>query len=148
MTLARRIAFVILAISSSAGFGEVPATIDFGRDVQPLFKAHCIDCHGPKVQKNGFRLDRRRDAMKGGTISVIGPGNSAASRLYLKLIAKDPVGPQMPPDGLLHRDEINIIKTWIDQGAKWPDELAGETPLAPIDPKAARLMTALRDGDR
>ena len=31
--------------------------VDFRRDVQPLFKTHCLDCHGPKQQKNGFRLE-------------------------------------------------------------------------------------------
>ena len=46
-----------------------PAKIDFVRDVQPLFQAHCVECHGPKQQKNGFRLDRRRDAMRGGGAS-------------------------------------------------------------------------------
>ena len=120
--------------------------IDFGRDVQPLFKAHCYECHGPKQKKNGLRLDRRRDALRGGTISVIGPGNSAASLLYLKLVA-DQHGPQMPPTGPLDPEQLNIIKLWIDQGAKWPDDLAGETPQAPPDSKAARMMELLRDGD-
>lgn len=60
--------------------------IDFGRDVQPLFKAHCYECHWSNQQQNGFRLDWRRDALRGGTITMIGPGNSTASRLYLKLV--------------------------------------------------------------
>ena len=77
---------------------------------------------------------------------MIGPGNSAASRLYLKLVT-DQYGPQMPPTGPLDPEPLNIIKIWIDQGAKWPDELAGETPPAPPDPKAARMMELLRDGD-
>ena len=37
-------------------------------------------------QKNGFQRDRRRDAMRGGTIPVIGPGNSAGSRSHMRLI--------------------------------------------------------------
>ncbi len=78
---------------------------------------------------------------------MIGPGNSAASRLYLKLVT-DQYGPQMPPTGPLDPEQLNIIKLWIDQGAKWPDELAGETPPAPPDPKAARMMELLRAGDR
>lgn len=132
----------ILGRASEAG-----DAIDFGRDVQPLFQAHCYECHGPKQQKNGFRLDRRRDALRGGTLAMIGPGNSAASRLYLKLVS-DQYGPQMPPTGPLDPEQLNIIKLWIDQGAKWPDELAGETPPAPANPKAARMMELLRDGDR
>ena len=137
---------LILTGALSGRASRAGDAIDFGRDVQPLFKAHCYECHGPKQQKNGFRLDRRRDALRGGTITMIGPGNRAASRLYLKLVT-DQYGPQMPPTGPLDPEQLNIIKLWIDQGAKWPDELAGETPPAPPDPKAARMMGLLRDGD-
>ncbi|HEY3966845.1 MAG TPA: ankyrin repeat domain-containing protein [Planctomycetaceae bacterium] len=138
---------LVLMAVLSARAGRADDAIDFGRDVQPLLKAHCHECHGPKQQKNGLRLDRRRDALRGGTMTMIGPGNSAASRLYLRLIT-DQYGPQMPPTGPLEPEQLNIIKLWIDQGANWPDDLAGETPAAPPDPKAARMMELLRDGDQ
>src|SRR5262249_53072560 len=54
----------------------------------------------------------------------------------------------MPPTGALSSEQIGIIKAWIDQGAEWPDELAGETPAPAQDPKAAQLRDALRRGDR
>src|ERR1700682_3597631 len=58
--------------------------IDFGRDVQPILRQQCYGCHGPTQQMNGFRLDRRRDAMRGSTASpgIIRPGNSEASLLF------------------------------------------------------------------
>src|SRR2546423_11198856 len=71
---------------STALSQDAPGKIDFRRDVQPLLKQYCVECHGPSQQMHGFRLDRRRDAMLGGTIVVITPGNSAASRLYHQLI--------------------------------------------------------------
>ena len=125
---------------------QAAAKIDFGRDVQPIFKTYCIGCHGATQQMNGFRLDRRRDAMRGGTIAVIGPGNSAGSRLYQRLIG-DQFGLRMPPTGPLPQEKIDIIKAWIDQGAEWPDALSGETPPPPSDPGATALMAALRRGD-
>jgi ankyrin repeat protein len=121
--------------------------VDFARDVQPLLRENCYGCHGPTQQKNGFRLDRRRDAMRGGTLTVIGRGNGEASRLYLRLIG-DRYGQQMPPTGALPPEQIAIIKAWIDQGAEWPDELSGETPPPTPDAEATRLMEALRAGDR
>jgi len=133
-------------ISGGALHAQAPAKLDFKADVQPIFKANCIGCHGPKQQKNGFRLDRRKDAMRGGTIPVIGPGNSAGSRLYLKLVGSE-FGPQMPPTGALNTEQINIIKAWIDQGAEWPDDASGEIPLPPPDPGAAGMMEAIRNGD-
>jgi ankyrin repeat protein len=126
---------------------QSPAKVDFRRDVQPLLRQYCLDCHGPSQQMNGFRLDRRRDAMRGGTIAVIAPGNSAGSRLYLKLIGNQ-YGAQMPPTGPLSREQINVFRDWIDQGAEWPDDLAGETPPPPPDPRAGQIMEALRAGDR
>ena len=120
--------------------------VDFVRDVQPILRQQCYGCHGPTQQMNGFRLDRRRDAMRGGTISVIGPGNSAGSRLYQRLIGNQ-YGRQMPPTGTLPADQIAIIRTWIDQGAAWPDEASGEAPPRTLDAKSARLMDAAFRGD-
>jgi ankyrin repeat protein/mono/diheme cytochrome c family protein len=124
-----------------------PSKVDFRRDVLPIFRANCVGCHGPQVQQNGFRLDRRRDAMKGGTLAMIGPGNAAGSRLYMRLIGTA-MGQQMPPTGALKPEQIATIRAWIDQGAEWPDDVSGETPAPPPDPKAAHLMDLLRAGDR
>jgi ankyrin repeat protein len=146
--MSRHLLAVLLVLS---GFGvasaDEAAKVDFVRDVQPLLKTHCVSCHGAKQQKNGFRLDRRRDALRGGTSPMIAPGNSQASRLYLRLIGPGE-GQQMPPEGGVTAEEIQVIKAWIDQGAHWPDEAAGETAPIPPDPKAVRLMDALRAGDR
>ena len=133
-------------VLSNALSHEGPAKVDFRRDVHPLLKQFCIECHGPSQQMHGFRLDRRRDAMRGGTGTMIAPGNSAGSRLYLKLIGNE-YGPQMPATGPLTKEQIDVIKAWIDQGAVWPDDLAGDTPPTPPDPKAAPVMRALVDGD-
>jgi hypothetical protein len=122
------------------------AKVDFKKDVQPIFRANCIGCHGPTIQKNGFRLDRRSAAMRGGTLAMIGPGNAAASRLYLRLIGSD-YGMQMPPTGPLAAAQIEIIKNWIDQGAEWPGDASGEIPAPAPDAKATRLMQAVREGD-
>ena len=136
-------AFALSGALSQQAAGKV----DFRRDVQPIFKGFCIECHGPSQQMHGFRLDRRRDAMRGTTAAVIAPGNSAGSRLYLKLIGNS-FGPQMPLNGPLTQEQIDVIKAWIDQGAEWPDDLAGDAPPSPPDADAAPVMRALRDGDK
>ena len=105
----------------TAHAAQAPAPVDFVRDVQPILRQQCYGCHGPTQQMNGFRLDRRREAMRGGTIAVIGPGNSDGSRLYQRLIGHQ-YGAQMPPTGALRPEHTKVIKDWIDQGAVWPDE--------------------------
>src|SRR5580658_9806563 len=120
--------------------------VDFRRDIQPLFQEKCIGCHGPSEQSAGMRLDRRSSAMQARGAVRLGPGNSAASMVYLK-ISGTRYGTRMPPTGPLDPAQIELIKNWIDQGAEWPDDLAGEKASAPPDPRAARLMESLRSGD-
>ena len=143
-------AIIGIALSCQGSPAQVPAKPDFARDVQPLFRSNCYGCHGPSLQSGGFRLDRRRDSMPnrvGANGARIVPGNSAASRLYLK-VSGSQAGLQMPPTGALSPEQIGIVKAWIDQGAEWPDELAGEAPAPALDPRAAQMMDALRRGDR
>ena len=101
--------------------------VDFVRDVRPIFQRACFRCHGPDKQKSEFRLDVRKTALTGGESYApnIVPGKSADSPL-VKMVAG--VGDvTMPPEGdRLFAEEIGLLRAWIDQGAKWPDEVAGD----------------------
>jgi len=140
------LAAISFMIAMPAGMLSAQATeqpkVDFGRDVLPIFRQQCGDCHGPAKQRAGMRLDRRSSAMKAFTRRIV-PGSSANSFLYYR-IAGDSFGPQMPPTGALRPEQIATIKTWIDQGADWPDALANEADLPPINPKAVEMVEALR----
>ncbi len=138
-------AFLPFAVIAVVDAGQPPGKVDFQRDVQPIFNAHCISCHGPELQMNGLRLDRRADALRGGTQTDIGPGNADGSRLYHRLIGTN-FGQQMPPGRPLGEAEVEIIKRWIDEGAEWPDELSGEAPAFPVDSDATQLISFIRDG--
>ncbi len=101
--------------------------VDFVRDVRPIFQRACFRCHGPDKQKSEFRLDVRQSALTGGESYApnIVPGKSADSPL-VKMVAG--IGDvTMPPEGnRLSAEEVGLLRAWIDQGAKWPDEVAGE----------------------
>jgi ankyrin repeat protein len=140
-----RVAFAA-ALFGAASVRSISAqTVDFARDVEPLLKTRCYACHGPELQSNGFRLDRRSVVLHRGTTLV--PGSSETSRLYLRLIGTE-FGSQMPPTGALSTAEIDVIKRWIDQGATWPDALANEIAAPADDPAATRLNEAIRRGER
>ena len=128
-------------------FGQTstPAKVDFGRDVLPIFREQCGDCHGPAKQRAGMRLDRRSSVMKSFSRRVV-PGSSDNSFVYHRLVG-DGYGPQMPPTGALRPEQIATVKAWIDQGAEWPDALANEEDLPPLDPKAIAMVDALRAAD-
>jgi ankyrin repeat protein len=144
--------FRSFAVSAVAGlclapqvFSQTPGKVDFARDVQPIFRQNCIGCHGPTTQNNGLRVDRRSSVMKRGSRRVM-PGSLENSFLYHRLIGTD-FGLQMPPTGPLHPEQIQIIKAWIEQGAEWPDSLANEIELPPLNPKAVSMVETLRAAD-
>ena len=140
-------AFTLFSLPFSALAQQATTRVDFGREVQPILRERCYGCHGPEQQMNGFRLDRRADALRGGTQTVIGPGNAEGTLLYRRL-TDTRAGIRMPPTGSLDANAIAIIKAWIDQGVEWPDELAGVPASPPVDPAAERLATLIRDADR
>jgi hypothetical protein len=123
--------------------------LDFARDILPIFDQHCWSCHGPARQESNLRLDVREGAM--GTADwgqpVIVPGDGQASLLYQFITGEGDL--LMPPEGSgepLSAEQVGLIQRWIDAGANWPDEFAGEQrgaiqsnhwsfqPLAPVDP--------------
>jgi hypothetical protein len=97
--------------------------VDFLKDIKPIFARACYRCHGPEKQRSDFRLDRRADAFKGGSMgSPILPHKALASPL-LRFVAGLDKDVQMPPAGeRLSAREIGLIRAWIDQGAFWPDD--------------------------
>ena len=40
--------------------------VDFEKEIWPIFKKHCVKCHGPEKQKSGYRIDVRDLALEGG----------------------------------------------------------------------------------
>lgn len=118
--------------------------VDYEEDVRPLLAEHCYSCHGPEAQQAGLRLDLRQNALRGGDYGpVIIPGESARSKLVHKLVDGDG-GKQMPPDGALAPADIGILRAWIDQGAEFRNEIKAQAPPAPIDPKLAEIISAVR----
>lgn len=112
-------------------------SIDFVRDIQPIFKSHCYACHGPTKQKSGFRLDIKSQALRGGENygPLIDPVDPASSPL-LELICHPNPQERMPPPGPtnppLSDQQIETLKAWIKAGAPWPDGI-DDTVL--VDPK-------------
>ena len=103
-------------------------TVDFATDVRPIFEKSCHSCHGAEKQKASYRLDGKLSAFKGGeTYSpAIKPGDSTGSPL-IHLVAGLVTDSLMPAKGdPLTREQIGVLRAWIDQGAKWPDDSKSE----------------------
>jgi hypothetical protein len=116
--------------------------VDFGRDVRPILERSCWKCHGPEKQKGGLRFDRRAGAITAGDSGkqAIQPGKPDESEMIRKIEAAD-AAERMPPKlDPLPREQIDLLRAWIKQGANWP-----ETADAP---KTARREMVVTEEDR
>ncbi len=149
--------FLVAASCWLMSFGTLPAAepgqasppsatdkagVDFARDIRPIFEKRCYECHGPQKQKSGLRLDHKSTALKGGDSGkpVFVAGKSGESLLLQKVTSQEPEE-MMPPKGdRLTAEQIASLKTWIEQGAAWPDDPAEkkhwayEKPVRPALP--------------
>src|SRR6185295_14121701 len=107
--------------------GAAPPKVDFVRDIQPIFKASCLKCHGPEKPKGQFRLDSKPLAMKGGVAGkAILPGKGADSPLVQMLLLADPDERMPRKADALPKAQIDRIRAWIDQGVEWPDSASAD----------------------
>src|SRR3982751_4641384 len=106
-------------------------TVDFVRDIQPILQASCYECHGSQKTKAHLRLDSPTGILKGGeTGSIVVPGKSEQSLIVRRILGLDG-DDRMPKDGdPLPPAHLALIRSWIDQGAKWP---GGEAVAATQD---------------
>ena len=118
----------LFALAGTVRAAEPP--VDFAKDIQPILAQHCVACHGEKKDKGHLRLDVKNLAMEGGTSGVsIVPGQGAKSYLVKRLRGEGDEE-RMPLDkDPLPEAQIALITRWIDEGANWPDALAG-APVA------------------
>ncbi len=100
------------------------AAVDFDQDVRPVLADRCFDCHGEDKQKNGLRLDTVTGILKGSDSGepLYLKGSSADSLIIRMVTSTDPAH-QMPPKGdRLTAAQVQILRDWIDSGAKVPGE--------------------------
>lgn len=102
------------------GCGQVSSAIaqplTYEKDIRPIFRAHCFDCHGAAEElKGGLDLRLVRLLTKGGESGpAIVPGKGEESYLLDRL--KD--GEMPPGEGKVSAEEIRTIERWIAEGAK------------------------------
>ena len=99
------------------------ATADFQRDVYPILKANCIACHNKTTTKADLNMETPELMKKGGESGPAVIAGKGADSIILQAAAHtwDSI---MPPKGNkvgsvnLTPQELGVLKTWIDQGAK------------------------------
>lgn len=132
--------FVFIAILTAAVLGsalaadpdisKLPAPaakkdLTYAKDIKPILENSCLKCHGAEKPKSKYRVDSREAMIKGGESgdAAIIVGKSDKSPL-IHYAADLVVDMEMPPTDKRDKypawtkDEIALVRAWIDQGAK------------------------------
>jgi hypothetical protein len=94
-------------------------SVEFWKDVYPIFENNCLSCHGPQKQLANFRVDRSEDFFGGnGRPALIISGQSAISPL-IAIVSGTKKDMPMAEMHKLPEQNVMLLKAWIDSGAEW-----------------------------
>jgi hypothetical protein len=122
----------LLTVQADADLSKLPPASDkkgvtFEKDIKPIFEKACFKCHGPDVAKpkGKLRVDTLQAVLKGGDNgpNVVAGDLKKSTLLHqvAKLVDEDEWMPpvdnkaKIPP---LTKDEVALVRAWIEQGAK------------------------------
>ena len=97
--------------------------ISYDRQIAPILSRACFQCHGPDeaARKAKLRLDVHEDAIADHDVHVpVVPGSPDTSEVFLRITSNDPDAVMPPPKSgeKLTPEQIELIRAWIEQGAK------------------------------
>jgi cytochrome c553 len=133
-----------LSLTATLRAADLPAAVDFGRDIKPILSNTCFKCHGPDAaQRKGgtkdhrLRLDTEEGAFASyeGVVPIV-PGKTDQGEVLARITSKDP-DDLMPPaksGKTLTETQIALIKKWIAQGAKYSKQWSYVKPVRPAVP--------------
>ncbi|MGL4463877.1 MAG: PSD1 and planctomycete cytochrome C domain-containing protein [Planctomycetia bacterium] len=147
-SIARGAAVLAMGSAVAALPAAAAPVVDFNRDVRPILSNHCFQCHGPDAAQRqaGLRLDTPEGAalaLPSGGRAVVA-GDSHVSAMMARLTTKNADELMPPPETgkPLSAGQIETLRRWIDDGAKWRGHWAFEKPTR-FDPPTA---TVSKDG--
>ena len=110
----RTSAVILFVLATCAtGWGADPEVPSFDRDIRPLFKQHCVKCHGPLKPAGRLNLSLPATLARGGDSGpAIVPGQPAASLLWRR-VERD----EMPEQEPLSPTDKSLLQRWIAAGA-------------------------------
>jgi Planctomycete cytochrome C len=118
------LAGTVLAVLSFSALGENKKEVSYSIDIRPIINDYCLSCHQPGgkgYERSGLDMRTYESLIKGTRYgSVIKAGDSFASTLIMLVEGRADPSIKMPYgiNGSLSRDKIDLLKRWIDQGAR------------------------------
>jgi len=119
------------AVAVPSGKLPPPAThtVDFEKEIKPLFEAACIKCHAKGKDKGGFSLETREAFLKGGDTGPAAELGKSGESNVVELVAGLDPDSIMPKKGTRWTaEQVGLLRAWIDQGAPWPKGITFARP--------------------
>lgn len=130
--------FSLVVLLTLATYAWAEDEVQFNRDIRPILSANCFACHGPdeKKRKADLRLDDLQVAVDAGAVV---PDKPDDSELIARIFSDDPDTVMPPPDfhKTLSANQKELLKRWIEQGAKFETHWAYQAPEKPVPPEIA-----------
>lgn len=110
--------------------------VDYSTEIKPILNKHCITCHGGVKKNGGFSIlfEEEAFAINDSGLPAIVPGSPNSSELIKRLTHSDPELRMPYQRAQLSEEEIDLLKTWILQGAKWGKHWAYQPVKEPETP--------------
>ena len=116
---------LILALTALAAGRAAAQAPDFVKDVAPILEASCVKCHDEKKSKGKLNMATKAGFEKGGEDGkLVEPGKPDDSAMIKSILLPADDDDAMPPKDKAPRPtaaQIDTLKKWIADGAKWPD---------------------------
>lgn len=110
----------------------IGAELDFSRDVRPILNNNCTACHGGVKKEGDVSFIYREETLAKGKSGkqIVVPGDPDASELIRRITTDDVDDLMPPPDhgARLKKEEVETLRQWIKEGAKWGDHWSLEKP--------------------
>jgi len=104
---------------------QQPSVVNFAQ-VQAILESKCLECHNPDKVKGKLLMDTAAALLKGGESGpALIAGKPEESEIIKRLTLPADHDDIMPPKGgPLAAVEIDLLKRWVAEGAKWPQGVA------------------------
>ncbi len=116
--------------------------VDYSGEIRPILSDNCFACHGPdeEARTADLRLDQKESAFedRGGYAAIV-PSDPELSEILYRITSDDPLDVMPPPETnkSLTREQVDLIRRWIAQGAEWEEHWAFVPPSRPEPPNIA-----------
>lgn len=111
--------------------------VSFSRQIAPIFAKRCVACHNTRTASGRLNMDSFAALARGGESGDAFAAHNSADSLLMTMVEDG----SMPKDAdPLAKEEIALIKKWIDVGAPLDAGVVASTELFQVMPETAQPL--------